>query len=210
MKFRQLIGGIFMLSAATGVLANGSGHALELGVSYLDASGFNAHGTDRPENVFGGVKQDDVVPYIGYRLTHNNWRVRAGFQDYGTVTRKGISPDSDIFGTGDASTPVVTPFHVKEEIRNFNLDLTRMFSLTNQWTFEIGPSINFVKQRASVVNLLSDEVVFKDTENNVELGALMGVNYAFSNQVDLGFNYRFNQAGDIDLHTFGAQLGWTF
>ncbi|MFV0542561.1 MAG: outer membrane protein [Marinicella pacifica] len=210
MKLRQLIGGIFALSAATGVLANDSDHALELGVSYLDASGFNAYGIDRPENEFEDVNNDDVVPYIGYRFTKNNWRVRAGFQDYGSVTRKGVSPDSDIFGIGDASAPVVTLFHVKEDVRNFNLDLTRLFSINDQWTFEVGPSINFVKQRASVVNLLSDEVLLKDTDNNVELGAFMGVNYALNSQVDLGFNYRFNQAADIDLHTFGVNLGWTF
>lgn len=210
MKYRKLFCGLLALSATSGVLANESSHALELGVSYLDSSGFNAYGTDRPLNVFEGSDHKDAVPYIAYRFTYNNWRVRAGFQDYGTLTRNGISPDSDIFGRGGFGSPAETPFKVEEDIRSFSLDLTRLFTINNAWTFEVGPSVNYVKQRASVVNLFNDGVLLKETENNVELGAFMGVNYAFNNQIDLGFNYRFNQADDIDLHTFGAHLGWTF
>lgn len=210
MKFRTLISGFLVLSTASGAFANDSNHALELGVSYLDASGFNAYGTDRSVNVFEGLKHDDAVPYIGYRFTRNNWRVRAGFQDFGSFKRHGVSPDSDVFGEGEVSAPVVTPFQVKEDIKNFNLDITRVFRINNDWTFEAGPSINYVKQRASVLDISDQEILLKETENKVQLGALVGVNYAFNSQLDLGMNYRFNQASDIDMHTFSVNLGWTF
>ena len=210
MKYRKIICGFLALSTVSEVLANDSNHALELGVSYLDASGFNAYGADRPINAFEGLKQDSTVPYIGYRYTKNNWRVRVGYQDYGSFKRSGTSPDSDVFGQGGISLTVVTPFTVKEYISSFNLDLTRLFPINNQWTFEAGPSINLVKQRATVVNTSNQVRLLKANRNSEQLGALMGMNYAVNDQLDLSMNYRFNKASDIDLHTIGINLGWTF
>jgi predicted porin len=210
MKYGKIISGLLLLSAGFESSANDSNHALEVGISYLEASGFNAYGTDNPINEFEGLKQNSAVPYIGYRYTNNNWRVRFGYQDYGSFKRNGISPSSDVFNQGGLNLPVLTPFTVKEDISNFNLDLTRLFPINDQWTFEAGPSINFVKQRASVINTSNQVRLLKTNRSNEQLGALVGMSYAFNDQLDLTMNYRFNKASDIDLHTFGLNLAWTF
>lgn len=210
MKIRLIISGLLALSVAPNVIANDSKHALELGVSYLDASGFNAYGTDNARNVLSGAEQSDSVPYLGYRYTNNNWRVRVGYQDYGSFKRAGLSPDSDVFDQGGLSLSVETPFQVKEEVSNINLDLTRLFSINDQWTFEVGPSVNFVKQRATVVNTSNQVRLLKINNNRVQVGALVGMSYAFSEQFDVNMNYRFNQASKVDLHTLGVNLAWTF
>ncbi len=210
MKYRRIISGFLVLSAVSEVSANDSNHALELGISYVDASGFNAFGTDNANNGFEQLRQDNSAPYIGYRYTNNNWRVRFGYQDYGSFKRNGTSPNSDVFGQGGINLPVETPFEVKEEISNFNLDLTRLFAINDQWTFEAGPSINFVKQRAAVTNTSNQVRLLKTNRSSEQLGTLIGLNYAFNDQLDVSMNYRFNQASNIDLHSFGVNLGWTF
>ena len=71
MKNRLIISGLLALSVAPNVFANDSKHALELGVSYSDASGFNAYGTDNARNVFcdktskdEGCKRFESVHFI--------------------------------------------------------------------------------------------------------------------------------------------------
>ena len=210
MKYRTIISGFLALLIGTEVLANESNHAIELGVSYLDASGFNNYGTDNPNNAFTGIKQNNSVPYLGYRYTNNNWRLRLGYQDYGSFKRNGTSPTSDVFDQGGINLPVLTPFQVKQQVSNFNLDITRLFPINQQWTFEAGPSINFVKQQGSVTNTLNQLRLLKNNRTSEQLGALIGINYVFNDQFDVSMNYRFNQATDIDLHTLGVNLAWTF
>ena len=210
MKSSTIIGGFLALSVGSDVLANDSNHALELGVSYLNTSGFNAYGTNNPSNTFEGLRQNDSVPYFGYRYTNNNWRLRVGFQDYGSLKRNGTSPDSDVFGQGGLNLPVVTSFTLKEDLSSFNLDLTRLFPINDQWTIEAGPSMNLVKQRASVINTSGQFTLLKSNRSSEQLGALVGMNYAFNDNFDVTLNYRFNKASNIDLHTVGLNLAWIF
>lgn len=210
MKFRTVLSGTLALAAGLEVQANNSDHAIEFGISYLDASGFNAYGTDTSRNLFEGLEQNNSVPYIGYRFTNNNWRLRVGYQDYGRFTRDGIAPDSNIFSDQGVGLQVITSFLVKEDITNFNVDLTRLFPINDHWTFEAGPSINFTKQRASVTNTTFQVNALKKNRNSEQLGALVGLNYALNDQFDVSMNYRFNQASKLDLHTVGVNLAWTF
>ena len=211
MKYNILVSGFLALSVGTEVLASESNHAVELGMSFQDSSGFNGYGTDIPRNsIEQKIGYDDFVPYIGYRYTNSNWRLRFGYQDFGSFSRNGVSPDSDVFGRGGLNLPVVTPFRVKEDINNINIDLTRLFPINDQWTFEAGPSINLIKQSV-LITVTSNQVRFlKESKNSQQLGLLVGMNYAINNHADVSMIYRFNQVSDIKLHTLGINLGWIF